>query len=292
MPRGTAIITAESDRSFGHAVCTWLAEAARFEPLVFGSRHSAVRVLNFKVDFTLERVPEMATSPSGPLSTTFVRTVVSAIAFATALAHPAPAQGVLRTMDWLDTADAGRMIEAAIRAKRFELLSVCGFECRPPHIDLAQYRHCYSRAANLRVIDATGDVVDSERHMRLKTRAAALASEYNRLLLTVLDSLGMRACPRGEDWDALHLALARLADSIPRRPRWSSVRNPEPYEKADFQFHVPDEAEVGSALFAHICRLPPTFGIARMVHVVVTSGDNPLNPTRRRPLACRGGRKA
>jgi hypothetical protein len=53
VPPGTAVITAESDRAFGDAVCTWLAGAARFEPLVVGGRRYAVRMENYPVDFTL-----------------------------------------------------------------------------------------------------------------------------------------------------------------------------------------------------------------------------------------------
>ena len=53
VPLGTAIITAESDRAFGDAVCTWLAGPARFEPLEVGGRRYAVRMANFPVDFTL-----------------------------------------------------------------------------------------------------------------------------------------------------------------------------------------------------------------------------------------------
>jgi hypothetical protein len=53
VPPGTTVITAESNRAFGDAVCTWLAGAARFEPLVVGGRRYAVRVANYPVDFTL-----------------------------------------------------------------------------------------------------------------------------------------------------------------------------------------------------------------------------------------------
>jgi hypothetical protein len=53
--RGTAIITAETNRAFGDAVCTWLADVARFEPLVVRGRRYTVRIANSPFDFTLSR---------------------------------------------------------------------------------------------------------------------------------------------------------------------------------------------------------------------------------------------
>jgi hypothetical protein len=53
--RGTAIINAETDKAFGDAVCTWLADVARFEPVVVQSRRVAVRIANYPVEFTLTR---------------------------------------------------------------------------------------------------------------------------------------------------------------------------------------------------------------------------------------------
>ena len=53
--RGTAIINAETNRAFGDAVCTWLADVARFEPLVVRGRPYTVRIANSPFDFTLSR---------------------------------------------------------------------------------------------------------------------------------------------------------------------------------------------------------------------------------------------
>ena len=53
--KGTAVITNDSDRAFGDAVCTWLVKVARFEPLIIGGRRYSVRIVDFPVEFTLER---------------------------------------------------------------------------------------------------------------------------------------------------------------------------------------------------------------------------------------------
>lgn len=55
VPRGTAIITKESDRAFGDAVCSWLTTARfAFPP---DRRPRSVRVANFPFEFALTRSP-------------------------------------------------------------------------------------------------------------------------------------------------------------------------------------------------------------------------------------------
>jgi hypothetical protein len=52
---GTAIINAETNKAFGDAVCTWLTNGTRFEPLVVRGRRVTVRIANYPIDFTLTR---------------------------------------------------------------------------------------------------------------------------------------------------------------------------------------------------------------------------------------------
>jgi hypothetical protein len=202
------------------------------------------------------------------------------------------AQSDSRGLDWIDTASSRRMLASAIAAKRFEFLSVCGYACGTPGIGFTQYQHCYNNGAQIRVIDPTGDVIESDRHERLKGRAAALATEYNVLMLRLLDSLGRRTCPAGERWDDLFMDLSHLADGIPRHPFYNSASAFSAGSDADFQFHVSAERDLSPAIIARICTLPPKRGIRRQVRVQITTGNINASPKHYPTIRCLDGRVA
>jgi hypothetical protein len=221
------------------------------------------------------------------------RVLIAAALIAFTPGARATAQADVLTLQWPDTVSATSLFRSAIAANRFEFLAVCGYACGSPRVGWTQYRHCYSHVASIRTMDPTGDVIESNRHLQLKNRAWALADTVNQWVLRRLDSLSMRECPAGEDWDELFLAMNRLADSLPHDPFQSSAVALDPAtDREAFQFHTPNPVHQTSGLRTRLCQLPHSFGIHRTVRIALTSGDVNDNPKRHGDVVCVAGRVA
>jgi hypothetical protein len=201
------------------------------------------------------------------------------------------AQASEQTLAWLDKADPVVMFTDSTRLNRVHFLEVCGLTCETPGMGPLTYGHCYAQEAGVLRIDATGDMITSDRHAALKEKALAFAKRYNNLVQESLDSSGKRHCPTTEQWDKYWGALEKLAEQIPAHPYASFVLGigDPAFSHADFQLHVQDPVDLSLALYRRACALAIDSGILRRVRFLVTTGNINDNPTEHPGFACSRG---
>ncbi len=156
-----------------------------------------------------------------------------------------------------DAATAEQDLAADIANGEVSVKETCGFSCYPPGIGYF-YFYCYEDLP-IDVIDPTGDMISSERHLELKDRAQEYASVYNPLALEYFDSIGRRTCPAQENWtEAIHQTTNYVRSS---NDKHSSFGAPMTLE-GNFRISMRSPFEQES-LMASVCQLFLENGIER-----------------------------
>jgi len=101
-------------------------------------------------------------------------------------------------------------LEADIKSKKINFLSVCGYSCSTPGIGFVDRIFCYDQVGKPKVIDGTDDVILDRDQARLKINAAQYARAYNLQLIDYLNSEEKRSCLREEEWTAAWLATNKI----------------------------------------------------------------------------------
>ena len=84
---------------------------------------------------------------------------------------------------WLDNADPIEDFETAVSISDFRFAGLYGEGLDVPSVPW----HCFDNKKDVKVIDSTGDLIDSEEHMRLKALAYKYASQFNERMLKHLN---------------------------------------------------------------------------------------------------------
>ena len=96
-----------------------------------------------------------------------------------------PAGQLQRVLQGLDLADPAADMRMATASGDLRPVGVCGFACLAPGF---ARQGAASAGAGLRILDATGDVIAGDAHLRLKAQAEAYARSYNEALSEWLDA--------------------------------------------------------------------------------------------------------
>ena len=196
-----------------------------------------------------------------------------------------------QSLSWVESADPSTMLAEAMATGRPSFFTVCALACVEPAIRHLTYARCYATAAGKRVIDPTGDMISSERHLQLKARAFQLATRYNTLLREELDRTGRRRCQPGEEWDDYWIALTSLGGTgrTERITVSALALGDTSRDRSDFELNFQSEPDTATVIFERACALAPRYGIVGAVTFDVTSGDKSASPKRHPGFICRNG---
>jgi outer membrane lipoprotein LolB len=102
------------------------------------------------------------------------------------------AQALARALAGLNLRDPAADVRANVERGDYRPAGVCGFACLAPGFD-------QGARGDLRIIDGTGDVVESDEHRRLIGQATAYARSYNQALSAWLKRHPQAAAPARAD---------------------------------------------------------------------------------------------
>ena len=196
-------------------------------------------------------------------------------------------------LDWIDHAEPASMAKQDIAAGRFRFLSICGYACELSGVGHMTYSRCYSGSASVETVEGTSDVIRSDRHLRLQNKARIFASEYNQAIARKLDQLGKRACPVGEQWDSLLVALTEHVKRMTAERSRASVSALDDPESRAYAFRIHSRAgsAVGQANRSSICEIVAQHGVQRLVRFAETFGDVET-PHKTERFSCKAGKLA
>ena len=118
-------------------------------------------------------------------------------------------------LKWVDTADAGKVLQADIKKEHYHFYVVCGLACAPEPMQKVDTLQCFPDARYL-WLKGTTDTPASPEESRLLNKAQDFAWHYNMALAEYLSRHGMTDCVVGEDWERAQDDLnRRLGDYAP-----------------------------------------------------------------------------
>ena len=174
---------------------------------------------------------------------------------------------------WLEDADPVEHFQANAKKNRGTFYSVCSFACGFPGLNGFEYYWCFAEYADEEIIDPTGDMINSDEHMSLKTVAVEFAQTHNRLMADHLTESGLIGCDLNEDWDAATQAIEDLLTSQGHRNSTASLS----WSGGDLQISVLTDVAVERRLHDQACSLIPDFGISRAARLNLTVRGNYAN---------------
>jgi hypothetical protein len=181
-----------------------------------------------------------------------------------------------------DARTAANDLRPDLSAGQLTALSVCGFSCGAPGFASRVLNYCFSDNVSVHVIDPTGDMIRSDRHLELKEDAMEYAEAYNSLLLQHMQEFEVGECAIDEDWISAWSDLRLLVDPNDHFP--NGVNAPFSLDRP-FKIVVEDSAKRGT-LPSRICQVFLSNGIEREIGVEIAR--NWVDQEPERSLSCAG----